>query len=140
MILALLILGYGVLNRFYSLRLRLSNITDAGQQEKSDIKRTLDQASHELTRLFSQEQRSRNLLPALQDYLLKLTADDAYQASRFTAPPPQILMLPDPLDPEMSGEADATEGRRDRYARGFPEWTPWPPTRAPQLPGQPSPP
>ena len=136
MTLGLLILGYGFFNRFHSLQQRVNNITDDGKQEKNDIKRTLGQASHELTQLFSQEQRSRDLLPVLQDHLLKLTADDVYRASRFAAPLPQILMLPDPVDPEMSGEAESTERGEDRYARGFPEWTPWPPTRAPQLPDQ----
>jgi hypothetical protein len=136
---AFVILGCGVLDRFPLLRRRLRNITDNGKQEKSSIKRTLDQASDELARLFSQEQRSRDLLPALRAYLLGLTADDVYRATRFTAPPPQILMLPGPDDREMPGDADSVEGNEDRYARGFPEWTPWAPTRARQLPDRPSP-
>ena len=139
LVLALLILGYGVLDRFFFLRRRLSNITDDGQQEKRGIKRTLDRASHELARLFSQEQRSRDLLSALQDYLQGLKPDDVNRVTRFTAPPPQILMLPSPPDREMSADADSTEGNEDRYARGFPEWTPWPPTRTRQLPDRPSP-
>ena len=44
-------------------------------QEKSDIQRTLDRASDELAELFSQEQRSRDLLPALRAYLMGLTAE-----------------------------------------------------------------
>jgi hypothetical protein len=140
---ALVILGCGVLDRFLLLRLRLSNITDNGIQEKDGIKRTLNRASDELARLSSREQRSRDLLPALQSYVLGLTADDVYRATRFTPPPPQILMLPGPPDRDMPGDAD-TPGREedrseDRYARGFPEWTPWPPTRARQLPGRPPP-
>ena len=139
LVLALLILGYGVLDRFFFLRRRLSNITDDGQQEKRGIKRTLDRASHELVRLFSQEQRSRDLLSALQDYLQGLKPDDVNRVTRFTAPPPQILMLPSPPDREMSADADSTEGNEDGYARGFPEWTPWPPTRTRQLTDRPSP-
>ena len=127
---ALVILGAGALDRFPLLRRRLRNITDHGAQEKRSIKRALTQASDELASLFSQEQRSNDLLPALQAYLLGLTADDVYRATRFTAPPPQILMLPGPPDREMSGDADSTVGNEDGYARGFPEWTPWPPTRA----------
>jgi hypothetical protein len=137
-ILAILILGYGTIDRFQLLRLRLSSITDGGQQEKRNIKRTLDQASQELAKLFFQERRSRDLLPALQDYLLGLTGDDVYRAARSTAPPPQRLMLPDPADRGIPGQAGAAEGRADGYAHGFPEWTPRPPTRTPQLPDQPS--
>jgi hypothetical protein len=137
-VVALLILGYGAIDRFGLLGQRLSSITDGGQQEKRDVKRTLDQASQELAKLFAQERRSMDLLPGLQDYLLGLTADDVYRAARFTAPPPQRLMLPDPADRDITGEAGTTDGREDGYARGFPQWTPWPPTAAPQLPGQPS--
>jgi hypothetical protein len=139
LVLALLILGYGVLDRFLLLRRRLSNITYAGQQEKRGIKRALDLASRELARLYSQEQRSRDLLPALQDYLGELKPNDVYRATRFTAPPPQILILPGSPDREMLGDADSTGGNEDGYARGFPEWTPWPPTRVPQLPDRPAP-
>jgi len=137
---AVVILGFGALDRFPLLRRRLRSITDNGKQEKSSIKRTLEQASDELARLFSQEQRSGDLLPALQAYLHGLTADDVSRATRFAAPPPQILMLPGPDDREMPAEADSVEANQDRYARGFPEWTPWAPTRVRQLPGRPSPP
>jgi hypothetical protein len=136
---ALLLLGYGFLDRFVLLRRRLSNVTDNGEQEKTGIKRTLDQARDELARLFSQDQRSRDLLPALQAYLLGLKADDVYRATRFTALPPQFLMLPGPPDRETPGDADSTEATQDKYATGFPEWTPRPPTRVRQLPGPPSP-
>jgi hypothetical protein len=138
--LALLALGYGVHSRFLWLPRQLRSVTDDGHQEKSSIKRNLKQASDELARLFSQERRSRDLLPALRTYLLGLTADDVYRATRFTAPPSHILMLPGPPDREVPGEADSTGGNEDKYARGFPEWTPWPPTRARQLSDQPSPP
>jgi len=136
--LALLVLGYGAYGRFVWLPRQLRSVTDGGHQEKSSIKRNLKQASDELARLFSQDQRSRDLLPALRAYLLGLTADDVYKATRFTAPPSHILMLPGPPDREVPGEADVAGGNEDKYARGFPEWTPWPPTRARQLPDQPS--
>lgn len=139
LIVAFLVILYGVSDRFLFLRRRLGNITDNGVQEKSDIKRTLNRASGELARLFSQEQRSRDLLPALQSYLLGLTAGDVHRATRFTATPTQVVMLPGPSDRETPGDADSTEGTQDRYARGFPEWTPRPPTRPGQLPDRPSP-
>ncbi len=135
---ALVILGAGALDRFALLRRRLRNVTDNGQREKISIKRTLDQASEELARFFSQEQRSRDLLPALRAYLLGLTANDVYRASRFTAPPPQVLMLPGPPDREMPDDADPAEWNEDRYSHRFPEWTPWAPTRVRQLPYGPS--
>ena len=127
---ALVILGYGVLDRFLLLRRRLRNITDGGQQEKSSIERTLNRVSNELASLFSQEQRSGDILPALRDYLLRLTADDVRRATRLAPQLSQILALPGPLDNEMPGDADSNEGNEDRYARGFPEWTPQLPTRA----------
>jgi hypothetical protein len=140
LIAAFLVIVYGVLGRFLFLQRRLGNITDNGVQEKSDIKRALNQASDELAGFFSQEQRSRDLLPELQSYLLGLTADDVHRASRFTATPTQVVMLPGPSDRETPGEADSREGAaQDRYARGFPEWTPRPPTRGGQLPDRPSP-
>jgi hypothetical protein len=54
LIVASLIIVCGVLSRFFFLQQRLGNITDDGAQEKSDIKRTLNQASDELARFFSQ--------------------------------------------------------------------------------------
>jgi hypothetical protein len=139
MTLSVLTLGYGALDRFLLLRRRLRSITDGGQQEKGSIERTLNRVSNELARLFSQERRSRELLPALQDYLRRLTPGDVYQATRFTAPHPQSLMLPGPPDRETPGDAGPAEGNEGGYARGFPEWTPQPPTRARQLPDRPSP-
>jgi len=139
MTLSVLTLGYGTLDRFLLLRRRLRGITDGGEQEKSSSERTLNRASNELARLFSQERRSTELLPALQDYLRGLTPDDVYRATRFTSLPPQSPMLPGPPDRETPGDADPAEGNEDGYARGFPEWTPQPPTRARQLPDRPSP-
>jgi hypothetical protein len=139
MTLSLLVLGYGVVDRSLLLRRRLRNITDHGKQEKSSVKRTLNQASDELAGLFSQEQRSRELLPALQAYLLGLTADDIHRATRFTASPSQVLMLPGPPDRDLPGDPEESAGRsEDKYASGFPEWTPWAPTRVRQLPDRPS--
>lgn len=135
---ALVILGAGALDRFALLRRRLRNVTDNGQREKISIKRTLDQASEELAHFFSQEQRSRDLLPTLRAYLLGLTANDVHRATRFTAPPPQVLMLPGPPDREMPDDADPAERNEDRYSHRFPEWTPWAPTRVRQLPYGPS--
>ena len=135
---ALVILGVGALDRFALLRRRLRNVTDHGQREKSSIKRTLDQASDELARFFSQEQRSRDLLPELRAYLLGLTANDVHRVTRFTAPPPQVLMLPGPPDRQMPDDADPVEWNEDRYSHRFPEWTPWAPTRVRQLPDRPS--
>lgn len=136
--LSFLILGSGVLDRSLLLRRRLRNVTDGGKQEKASIKRTLEQASNELAGLFSQERRSGDLLPEFQDYLLGLTADDIHRATRYVAPPPQVLMLPGPSDRDMPGDAGPAGGNEDGYARGFPAWTPWAPTRARQLPDPPS--
>ena len=135
-VLAFVTLGSGILNRFPLLRRRLRSITDGGQQEKSSIERTLHQVSNEMAGLFSQERRSRDLLPELQDYLHRLSADDVARAARLAVQPPQILALPVPLDDEMPDDADSDEGNEDRYARGFPEWTPQPPTGARQRPGR----
>lgn len=139
MTLSALTLGSGAIDRFLLLRRRLHSITDSGQREKSTAQRTLDRVRNELARLFSQERCSRELLPALQDYLLKLTPDDVYRATRLTSPPPQNLRLTAPPDRETPGDAGPAEGNEDGYARGFPAWTPRPPTRARQLPDQPSP-
>jgi hypothetical protein len=133
------VLGYTALGRFVLLRARLQSIADTGSREKSEIKSTLIRASDELATLFSQDQRSRDLLPAFQAYLLGLTAEDAHRAVRFTAPP-QTRMLPGPDDSDTPDDADPAETRDDGLARGFPEWTPWPPKRARQLPGPMAPP
>ncbi len=129
--LAVLTLGYGALSRFLLLRRRLRGITDGGQQEKRSIERTLSGVSTELARLFSQERRSRELLPAFQDYLRGLTPDNVDPASRSSASLPQILVLPGPPDRESPDDADPARVNEDRYARGFPEWAPRPPTRVP---------
>jgi hypothetical protein len=133
------VLGYAALDRFVLLQARIQSIADAVRQEKSEIKSTLTQVSDELATLFSQEQRSRDLLPALQAYLLGLTAEDAHRAIRFTAPPPTRMLL-GPDDSGTPADADPTATRDDGFARGFPEWTPWPPKRARQLPGPMAPP
>ena len=128
------VLGYAALDRFVLLQARIQSIADDVSREKSEIKSTLTRASDELATLFSQEQRSRDLLPALQAYLLGLTAEDAHRAIRFTAPP-QTRMLPGPDESDTPDDADPAETMDDGFARGFPEWTPWPPKRARQLPG-----
>jgi hypothetical protein len=133
------VLGYAALDRFVLLQARVQSIADDVRREKSEIKSTLTQASDELATLFSQEQRSRDLLPALQAYLLGLTAEDAHRAIRFTAPP-QTRMLPGPEDSDTPDDAYPAETMDDGFARGFPEWTPWPPKRARQLPGPMAPP
>jgi len=91
--LAFVLLGYAALYRLVWLQVAMRTVTDGGSREKSNLTSTLIQASDELARLFSQEQRSRDLLPGLQAYLLGLTADDAHRAIRFTAPPLQTLIL-----------------------------------------------
>jgi hypothetical protein len=135
--LVLAVLGYAALDRFVLLEGRIQSIADDVRREKSEITSTLTQASDELATLFSQQQRSRDLVPALQAYLLGLTAEDAHRAIRFTAPP-QTRMLPGPDDHDTPDDPAAT--RDDGFARGFPEWTPWPPKRARQLPGPMAPP
>ena len=132
--------GYAVLYRLVRLQVHMREIADNGSREKSNLTSTLIQASDELATLFSQEQPSRDLLPRLQAYLLELTVDDAYRAIRFTGPPPPTLMLPGPEDRDPTEEAGRAETRDDGFARGFPEWTPWPPTRTRQLPGPMAPP
>ena len=122
------------------LQMRMGTVADNGSREKSEITSTLIRASEELATLFSQEQRSRDLLPGLQAYLLGLTADDAHRAIRFTARPPHTLMLPGPADRDTPDDADPAETRDDGVAHGFPKWTPWPPTRARPLPGRMTPP
>ncbi len=132
--------GYAVLYRLVRLQVHMREIADNGSREKSNLTSTLIQASDELATLFSQEQPSRDLLPRLQAYLLQLTVDDAYRAIRFTGPPPPALMLPGPEDRDPAEEAGLADTRDDGFARGFPEWTPWPPTRTHQLPGPMAPP
>jgi hypothetical protein len=133
-------LGYAGLDRMVLLNARLRSVADDGSREKSKVTSTLTRASDELATLFSQEQRSRDLLPGLRDYLLGLTDDDAHRAIRFTAPPPQALMLTGPSDRDTPDDADPADTRDDGFARGFPDWTPWPPTRARSLPGRTAPP
>ena len=137
--LAAVVLGYAALDRFVLLQLQMQTLADDGSREKSEITSTLIRASDELATLFSQERRSRDLLPGFQDYLLGLTAEDAHRAIRFTAPP-QTRMLPGPDDSDTPDDADPAESTDDGFARGFPEWTPWPPKRARQLPGPTAPP
>ena len=137
--LAFVVLGYAALDRIVLLQARMQTIAADSSREKSEITTTLIRASDELATLFSQEQRSRDLLPALQAYLLGLTAEDAHRAIRFTALP-QIRMLPGPDDSDTPDDADPAETMDDGFARGFPEWTPWPPKRARQLPGPMAPP
>lgn len=133
--LAFTVLGYAALDRFVLLHVRIQTVTDNGSREKDSLTSTIIQASDELATLFSHEQRSRDLFPGLQSYLLGLTADDAHRAIRFTASPPPTLMLPGPADRDTSGDASLAETRDDGFARGFPEWTPGPPMRARPLPG-----
>ncbi len=137
--LAFVVLGYAALDRIVLLQARMQTIADDSSREKSEIITTLIRASDELATLFSHEQRSRDLLPALQTYLLGLTAEDAHRAIRFTSPP-QTRMLPGPDDSDTPDDADPAETMDDGFARGFPEWTPWPPKRARQLPGPMAPP
>jgi hypothetical protein len=137
--LAFTVLGYAALDRFVLLHVRIQTVTDNGSREKDSLTSTIIQASDELATLFSHEQRSRDLFPGLQSYLLGLTADDAHRAIRFTASPPPTLMLPGPADRDTSGDASLAETRDDGFARGFPEWTPGPPMRARPLPGPMSP-
>ena len=131
---AFAVLGYAALDRFVLQQARMQTIADDGSREKSRITSKLIQASDELGALFSQERRSRDLLPAFQAYLLGLTAEDAHRAIRFIAPP-QARMLPGPDESDMPDDAHPAETRDDGFARGFPRWTPWPPQRARQLPG-----
>jgi hypothetical protein len=138
--LAFVVLGYAALDRFVWLQVRMSTVADNGSREKSKITSTVIGASEELATLFSQQQRSRDLLPGLQAYLLGLTADDAHRAIRFTTPPAQTLVLPGPADRDMPDDADPAETRDDGFAHGFPEWAPWPPKRARPLPGRMTPP
>jgi hypothetical protein len=133
------ILGYAALDHRVRLQVRMQTVADTGSREKSKLTSTLIRTSKELATLFSQERRSRDLLPELQDYLLGLTAEDAHRAIRFTAPP-HPFMLPGPDDSDTPDDRDPAETRDDGFARGFPEWTPWPPKRARQLPGPMAPP
>ena len=92
---AIAVLGYAALDRFVRLRGRMAAVIDNGSQEKNNLTHTLIQVGDELATLFSQERRSRDLLPGLQDYLLGLTADHAHRAIRITAPPrPDRLCSP----------------------------------------------
>ena len=50
--------------------------------------------------------------------------------------PTDFAVIPVPLDDEMPDDADSDEGNEDRYASGFPEWTPQPPIGARQPPGR----
>ena len=130
--------GYLALDWFVLLRVRLQSIADGGSREKSQLTSKLAQAGDELATLFSQQRRSGDLFPGLQDYLLGLKADDAHRAIRFTSSP-QTLMLPSPDDSDSRDDDDPAETRDDGLARGFPEWTPWPPKRVRQLPSPISP-
>ncbi|MGH3189032.1 MAG: hypothetical protein ACRDPY_28775 [Streptosporangiaceae bacterium] len=131
--------GYITLDWFVLLRARLQSIADNGSQEKRQFTGKLTQVGDELAALYSQQRRSADLFPGLQDYLLGLRADDAHRAIRFTSPP-QALMLPGPDDSDSRDDDDPAQTRDDGLARGFPEWTPWPPRRVRQLPGPASPP
>lgn len=133
-------LGYAFLYRLVRLQVHMRAIEDDSIREKSNVTSTLSQVSGELATLFSQQQRSKDLLPRLRAYILELTVDDAYRAIRFTAPPLPTLMLPGPADHDSPEDAGPAETRDDGFARGFPEWTPWPPTRTRQLPGPMAPP
>jgi len=133
------VLGYAALARFVLLQARIQSIADHVSREKSEITSTLIRASDELATLFSQQQRSGDLLPALQAYLLGLTAEDAHRAIRFTARP-QTRMLPGPDDSDTPDDADPAGTMDDGFARGLPEWMPWPPRRARELPGPLAPP
>ena len=126
---AIAVLGYAALDRFVRLRGRMAAVIDNGSQEKNNLTHTLIQVGDELATLFSQERRSRDLLPGLQDYLLGLTADHAHQAIRITAPPrPTAVVLPGSADRDTPEDTIATGAKDDGLARGFPEWTPRPPT------------
>jgi hypothetical protein len=126
--LAFTVLGYAALDRYVRLRGRMADVTYNGSQEKNNLTHTLIQVSDELATLFSQERRSRDLLPGLQDYLLGLTADHAHRAIRITAPPRPTIVLPGSADRDMPEDTIATGVKDDGLARGFPEWTPRPPT------------
>ena len=135
---AVCVAGYIALDWFVLLRARLQSIADHGRREKDQLTSKLTQAGDELATLLDQQRRSGDLLPELQDYLLGLKADHAYRAIRFTSMP-QTLMLPGPDgapdDSDPRDDEDPAETRDDGLARGFPEWTPWPPKRVRQLPG-----
>jgi len=134
---AVFVAGYVTLDWFVLLRARLQSIAESGSREKSQLTTELTQAGDELATLLDQQRRSGELLPELQDYLLGLKADDAYRAIRFTSMP-QTLMLPGPDDSDPRAD-DPAQTRDDGLARGFPEWTPWPPKRVRQLPPPPGP-
>ncbi len=131
---AVCVAGYVTLDWFVLLKVRLQSISDGGSREKSQLTSKLTQVGDELATLLDQQRRSGELLPELQDYLLGLKADHAYRAIRFTSLP-QTLMLPGPDDSDPRDDDDPAETRDDGLARGFPEWTPWPPKRVRQLPG-----
>ena len=139
-VLAVIPVGYAALYRLVRLQVHMRAIAENGSREKSNLTSTLTQAGDELATLFAQQQRSRDLLPRLQAYLTDLTIDDAYRAIRFTGPPPPTLVLPGPADSDSPEDAGLAETRDDGSARGFPEWTPWAPTRTRQLPGPMAPP
>jgi hypothetical protein len=132
--LLLAVLGYAALDRFVLLQARIQSIADHVRRQKNEVKSTLTQASDELAKLFSQEQRSRDLLPALQAYLLGLTAEDAHRAIRFTVPP-QTHMLPALDESDTPDDVGPVESGDDGFVARFPEWTPRPPDQARQLPG-----
>ena len=126
---AIAVLGYAALDRFVRLRGRMAAVIDNGSQEKNNLTHTLIQVGDELATLFSQERRSRDLLPGLQDYLLGLTADHAHQAIRPSGSPPRpTVVLPGSADRDTPEGTTATGAKDDGLAREFPEWTPRPPT------------
>lgn len=131
---------YISLNRFVRLQGRMAALTYDGSQEKEELRRTLIQVREELTTLFAQERRSRDLLPELQAYLLGLTAGDAQRAIRFTTSPRENIELLSTAGEAPSAGSIGDGIENDGIARGFPEWTPRPPKRSHPLPGSTPPP
>jgi hypothetical protein len=82
---------------------RLRNVRSTSAREMSAISTALKDAAAELARFFAQDQDSAVLRNKLQQFLRKLTPDDADRAVRHIQSP----QLPRPRD--------------------FPEWTPLPP-------------
>jgi hypothetical protein len=81
---------------------RVQTMRSTGAREKIAISKALKAAAAELAKFFAQEQDSTRLHAELQQFLRKLTPDDAYRAVRSIKSPP----FP--------------------RSRDFPDWTPLP--------------
>lgn len=88
---------------------RLQRMQSTGARDKSAISKALKDAAAEIAKFFAQEQNSAHLRTKLQQFLGKLTPDDAYRAVRPIESPPFLR------------------------SRDFPEWTPLPPADHPEL-------